>query len=118
MRRVVWVLTSNGDVIYRFDPRSKAFGVLPMPRPQAFLRMLDVDPATGVLVTSYANIVDIVQGPRMALVIDPGDDAYPQRFTPGTAAARGRRLNRLYFLQTHATRVRSRWRRTWMHLDR
>src|SRR5690606_33862417 len=35
----------------------------------------------GVLITSYANIVDIVQGPRMALVIDPGDGAYPEKFT-------------------------------------
>jgi cytochrome c len=87
VRRVVWVLTANGDVIYRFNPRDKSFGVLPMPRAQAFLRMLDIDPATGVLVTSYANIVDIVQGPRMALVIDPGDGAYPQRFSPGTSAA-------------------------------
>jgi cytochrome c len=87
VRRVVWVLTANGDVIYRFDPRDKSFGVLPMPRTQAFLRMLDVDPVTGVLVTSYANIVDVVQGPRMALIIDPGDGAYPTRFTPGTATA-------------------------------
>jgi streptogramin lyase/cytochrome c551/c552 len=87
VRRVVWVLTANGDVIYRFNPRDKSFGVLPMPRTQAFLRMLDVDPATGVLVTSYANIVDIVQGPRMALVIDPGDGAYAQQFAPTMAAA-------------------------------
>jgi streptogramin lyase/cytochrome c551/c552 len=85
VRRVVWIATANGDVIYRFDPRTKQVGVLPMPRTQAFLRMIDVDPRTGVLVTSYANIVDIVQGPRMALIVDPGDGAYPQRFTPGFA---------------------------------
>src|SRR5690606_28481598 len=81
VRRVVWIATANGDVIYRFDPRTKSFGVLPLPREQAFLRMIDVDPRTGVLITSYANIVDIVQGPRMALIIDPGDGAYPERFT-------------------------------------
>jgi len=81
VRRVVWIATSNGDVIYRFDPRTKSFGVLPLPREQAFLRMIDVDPRTGVLITSYANIVDIVQGPRMALIIDPGDGAYPERFS-------------------------------------
>jgi len=81
VRRVVWIATSNGDVIYRFDPRTKAFGVLPLPREQAFLRMIDVDPRTGVLVSSYANIVDIVQGPRMALIIDPGDGAYPEKLT-------------------------------------
>jgi virginiamycin B lyase len=81
LRRVVWIATSNGDVIYRFDPESKAFGVLPLPRTQAFLRMIDVDPRTGVLVSSYGNIVDVVQGPRMALIIEPGDGAYPEKFT-------------------------------------
>src|SRR5690606_28222222 len=62
----------------------------PLPRAQAFLRMIDIDPATGVLVTSYGNIVDVVQGPRMALIIDPGDGAYPQKFTTANAMpARG-----------------------------
>jgi virginiamycin B lyase len=88
VRRVVWIPTSNGDVIYRFDPASKSFGVLPLPRAQTFLRMLDIDPRTGVLVTSYGNIVDIVQGPRMALIIEPGDDVYPETFTTtGTVPA-------------------------------
>ena len=80
VRKVVWIGTSNGDVIYRFDPRTKKCTVLPLPRDRAFLRMIDIDPKTGVLITSYANIVDIVQGPRMALIIDPGDDVYPERF--------------------------------------
>jgi streptogramin lyase len=93
VRKVVWVGTSNGDVIYRFDPRTKKSTVLPLPRDRAFLRMIDVDPKTGVLITSYANIVDIVQGPRMALIVDPGDDVYPERFgvngnTPRTAVAK------------------------------
>ena len=91
VRGVVWVPTANGDVIYRFDPRTKQIGVLPLPREQAFLRMLDVDERTGVLVTSYANIVDAVQGPRMALIIDPGDGAYPEKFSvEGAAAERNR----------------------------
>lgn len=81
VRKVVWIPASNGDVIYKFDPKDKSFGVLPLPREQTFLRMVDVDPDTGVLVTSYGNIVDIVQGPRMALIIDPGDNAYPEKFT-------------------------------------
>lgn len=81
VRKVVWIPTSNGDVIYRFDPATKEFGVLPLPREQAFLRGIDIDPDTGVLVTSYANIVDIVQGPRMAIIIDPGDGAYPEKFS-------------------------------------
>ncbi len=73
VRQVVWIPTSNGDVIYRFDPASKEFGVLPLPRQRAFLRMLAVDPASGVLVSSYANVHERVQGPRMGFVIDPGD---------------------------------------------
>ena len=76
VRKVVWIPTSNGDVIYRFDTRDKSFSVLPLPRTHAFLRMLDVDPETGVLITSYANIVEHVHGPRMALLIDPGDNTY------------------------------------------
>jgi streptogramin lyase/cytochrome c551/c552 len=76
VRKVVWIPTSNADAIYRFDPRDKSFGVLPMPRQDAYLRMIDVDAQTGELITSYANIVENSHGPRMALVVDPGDGAY------------------------------------------
>ena len=75
-RRVVWIPASNTDVIYRFDPGTKSFAVLPLPRARTFLRMIDVDPKTGVLITSYANIVEHSHGPRMALIIDPGDKVY------------------------------------------
>ena len=92
VREVVWIVTANGDVIYRFDPDTKAVGVLPLPREQAFMRMVDVDPRTGVLIGSYANIVDIVQGPRMAFIIDPGDDAYPETFTLATQQTSGEAL--------------------------
>ena len=76
VRKVVWIPTSNADVIYRFNPADGTFGVIPLPRQRAFLRMIDVDPKTGVLVTSYANIVQYGHGPRMALLVDPGDSAY------------------------------------------
>jgi streptogramin lyase len=79
VREVVWIPTSNGDVVYRFDPRTETFGVLPLPRQGAFLRMIDIDPATGMLITSYGNIVEFVHGPRMVLMIDPGDGAYGSR---------------------------------------
>ena len=72
-RKVVWIATSNADAIYRFDPSDKSFAVLPLPRAGAFLRMLVVDRTTGALVTSYANIVEDVAGPRMAVTIDLGD---------------------------------------------
>ena len=74
-RRVVWITTSNADAIYRFDPKTNSFGVLPLPRERAFLRSVNVDQQTGALVTSYANIVEHVRGPRMALIIDLGDGA-------------------------------------------
>jgi streptogramin lyase len=74
VRKVVWVPTSNGDAIYRFDPSTKEFGVLPLPRQRAFTRMVTVDPATGDLVSSYANIHERVRGPRMAFTVHLGDD--------------------------------------------
>jgi virginiamycin B lyase len=73
LRKVVWISTSNADAIYRFDPRTRTLGVLPLPRERAFLRMVHVDRNSGFLVTSYANIVEHVRGPRMALLIDLGD---------------------------------------------
>lgn len=87
VREVVWVATSNGDVIYRFDPQDQSYGVLPLPREGGFLRMIDIDPETGVLVSSYANIVENVNGPRMAFIVDPGDGAYPKKFSPDNATA-------------------------------
>jgi cytochrome c len=72
-RNVVWIPTSNANAIYRFDPRDKSFAVLPLPREGAFLRMLAVDKSTGALVTSYANILENVHGPRMVVRIDLGD---------------------------------------------
>jgi streptogramin lyase len=79
VRKIVWIPTSNADVIYKFDPATHAVTALPMPRTGAFLRMVDVDPKSGRLVTSYANIVEQVHGPRMALIIEPGDGAYDGR---------------------------------------
>jgi len=83
VRRVVWIPTSNADAIYRFNPADRSFAVLPLPRHGALVRMVDVDPATGWLIGSYGNIVEQVQGPRMALIIDPGDDAYRNHTAPG-----------------------------------
>ncbi len=79
IRKVVWISTSNADVIYRFDPRTRAIGVLPLPRERGFLRMVHVERGSGDLVTSYANIVEHVRGPRMALLIDLGDGAGTHR---------------------------------------
>ncbi|MES2606483.1 MAG: hypothetical protein V4603_16230, partial [Pseudomonadota bacterium] len=78
LRKVVWVATTNGDVLYRFDPATKQFTVLPLPRTGALVRTIDVDPDTGELVGSYGNIVQNVHGPRMAFIIEPGDHAVRQ----------------------------------------
>jgi streptogramin lyase len=79
IRKVVWIATANSDLIYRFDPRVREFAVLALPRRAAYLRMVAVDPVSGMLLTSYANRAEQVQGPRMVLAIDPGDGAYPTR---------------------------------------
>jgi streptogramin lyase len=79
VRKVVWIPTSNADVLYRFNPADNSFAALPMPRAGAFLRMVDIDTKTGRLITSYANIVEQVHGPRMALIIEPGDGAYQKK---------------------------------------
>ena len=70
--------TSNTDVLYRFDPRSKQIAALPLPRTGALIRTVDVDPDTGMLITAYGNIVKQVHGPRMALMIDLGDHVTAQ----------------------------------------
>ena len=72
-RKVIWIATSNADVVYRFDPADQSFGVIPLPQPKGYLRMIMVDPDTGHLVTSYANLPEDGDGPRLVVMIDPGD---------------------------------------------
>jgi len=74
LRNVVWIATSNGDLIYRFDPRAGEFAVLPLPRQAAYLRTVAIDPVSGMLVASYADVVAKLEGPGMILTIDPGDE--------------------------------------------
>ena len=47
---------------------------------------------SGALVTSYANIVEHVRGPRMALLIDPGDGAVKAAASAASPKHRSRRL--------------------------
>jgi virginiamycin B lyase len=89
-RKVLWVVTANANAIYRFDPRDKSFAVLPLPREGAFLRMVGIDKTTGQLITTYGNIVEYVHGPRMAVMIDPGDA--PAAGMGQTAAASARQI--------------------------
>ncbi|WP_372720176.1 PQQ-binding-like beta-propeller repeat protein [Immundisolibacter sp.] len=71
-RRVVWVAASNTDVIYRLNPADGAVSVLPLPRPRAFLRMIDLDRTSGDLWTTYAHL-PINRGPNYAVRIEVGD---------------------------------------------
>ena len=92
VRKVVWIPTSNADVLYRFNPTDASLSVLPMPRSGAFLRMVDIDPQSGRLVTAYGNIVEQVHGPRMALIIEPGDDAYAKQAAQAVLPPQGAML--------------------------
>jgi streptogramin lyase len=67
-RDVVWLGTSDADVIYRFDPKTEKFSILPLPRPMAYLRRLGVDYQTGDLITTYANI-PTGSGPSMIVTV-------------------------------------------------
>lgn len=55
-RHAVWVGTTNSDRIYRFDIDSQRWRQYPLPRKEAFLRMIEIDGATGDLWTTYANL--------------------------------------------------------------
>jgi cytochrome c len=72
-RQVLWVATANADAIYRFDPKTRAFGVIPLPHQRSYLRMLQVEPETGLLATSTALLPARAPGPRAGLIVDPGD---------------------------------------------
>ena len=78
VRRVVWVAASNSDMIYRFDPETEEFHVLPMPRKRAFLRMIDIDRKTGDLWTTYAHL-PVGRGPNFAVHIRLSDGAYTKK---------------------------------------
>jgi streptogramin lyase/cytochrome c551/c552 len=88
-RGVLWIATSNADVIYRFEPLAERFGVIPLPRSRAFLRMLAIHPDTGELLTSYANLPVTAKGPRMALSIDIDDESVPEWSSLARSGASG-----------------------------
>jgi streptogramin lyase len=67
-RHVLWVGTSNADVIYRFDPKSEKFSVIPFVRQMGYLRRIALDYATGDLITTYANI-PTGSGPSMVVTV-------------------------------------------------
>jgi streptogramin lyase len=70
-RGVLWVANSNLDALYRFDPVTVQFSILPLPRQQSYLRQLALHPETNDLLITYANI-PAGSGPSMAVVVKPG----------------------------------------------
>ena len=74
-RQVLWVATTNTDVIYQFDPARESFSVLPLPRKNAFLRMIALDPETNDLISAYSSYdhMYIEAPPKFVLTINPGD---------------------------------------------
>lgn len=74
-RRVVWVAGSNSDAIYRIDPDDGSAAVIRLPSHNTYLRMIDIDRATGDLWSSYAPL-PIGRFPNRALRIVVGDRAY------------------------------------------
>ncbi len=71
-RRVVWLGTSNADVIYKFKPEDRSFEVFPMPSAMGYLRMITFDRRNGNLWTAYSNI-PTGAGPSRFVMVDPGD---------------------------------------------
>ena len=49
----MWIGTSAGDAIVRFDPTTEAFDMFPVPMKGAIIRHLDVDERTGDVWGSY-----------------------------------------------------------------
>ena len=81
-RHAVWVGTTNSDRIYRFDIDTARWRHYPLPRKEAFLRMVELDASTGDLWTSYANLPIGPRDPKiygqagsnnMVVRIHPGD---------------------------------------------
>ncbi len=55
-RNAVWAATSNSDRIYRFNIATETWQHYPMPRKETFIRMIEVDPVSGDVWTTYASL--------------------------------------------------------------
>ena len=71
-RKVIWIGTSNADVIYKFKPADRSFEVFPLPSHMGYLRMITFDRRNGNLWTAYSNI-PTGAGPSRFVMVDPGD---------------------------------------------
>lgn len=55
-RNAIWAATSNSDRIYRFDIATQKWRHYPMPRKETYIRMLELDPESGDLWTTYSSL--------------------------------------------------------------
>jgi streptogramin lyase len=55
-RNAIWAATSNSDRIYRFDLATQKWRHYPLPRAESYIRMLELDPATGDVWTTYSSL--------------------------------------------------------------
>jgi streptogramin lyase len=55
-RNAIWAATSNSDRIYRFDIATEQWRHYPMPRKETYIRMLEIDPLTGDIWTTYSSL--------------------------------------------------------------
>lgn len=55
-RNAIWAATSNSDRIYRFDIATKKWTQYPLPRKETYLRMIELDPVTDDVWTTYASL--------------------------------------------------------------
>lgn len=55
-RNAIWAATSNSDRIYRFDIGMKRWRHYPLPRSESYIRMVELDPVTNDVWTTYAAL--------------------------------------------------------------
>ncbi len=55
-RNAIWAATSNSDRIYRLDIASGKWTHYPLPRKESYIRMVEIDPQTGDVWTTYASL--------------------------------------------------------------
>jgi sugar lactone lactonase YvrE len=81
-RNAIWAATSNSDRIYRFDIAAKRWRHYPLPRRESYIRMIELDPVTNDIWTSYAALPVGKRDPKvfgtesannMIVRLQPGD---------------------------------------------
>jgi len=55
-RNAIWAATCNSDRIYRFDIDQEKWTHYPLPRREAYIRVIEVDPENGDIWTTYSSL--------------------------------------------------------------